>query len=117
MAVNEDTETTPSLQSCESLVTSSARIKLDVIAYILEIGDMNYNKNKQEKDYAANSENRALNAKLEEPSTDFELEEYLSLLHRRGFIEYDDKDSNTYRTTQKGFHLLQLYQKVVMWLY
>jgi predicted transcriptional regulator len=115
MVVNEDTETTTSLQSCESLV-SPRRIKLDVIAYILEVGDMN--KNKQEKDYAANSENRALNAKLEELSTDFnELEEYLSLLHRRGFIEYDDKDSNTYRTTQKGFHLLQLYQKVVMWLY
>jgi hypothetical protein len=65
MAVNEDTETTPSLQSCESLVTSSARrIKLDVIAYILEIGDMNYSNNRQ--DNAANCENRALHAKLAE---------------------------------------------------
>jgi hypothetical protein len=63
MVVNEDTETTPSSQSCESLVTSSARrIKLDVIAYILEIGDMN--KNKNNKGNAANSENRALHAKL-----------------------------------------------------
>ncbi len=117
MVVNEDTETTPSLQSCESLVTSSARrIKLDVIAYILEIGDMN--KNKNNKDYAANSEDSALHAKLEELSIESnELEEYLSLLHRKGFIEYDHKDNNTYRTTQRGFHILQLYQRVVMWLH
>jgi predicted transcriptional regulator len=115
MVVNEDTETTTSLQSCESLVTSSPRrIKLDAIARILEIGDMH---NIKKKDNAANSEDSALHAKLEELSTDFELEEFLSLLHRKGFIEYDHKDNNTYRTTQKGFHILQLYQKVVMWFH
>ncbi len=116
MVVNEDIVTTTSLQSSESLVTSSPRrIKLDAIARILEIGDMNNNK---KKDNAANSEDSALHVKLEELSTDFnELEEYLSLLHRKGFIEYDHKDNNTYRTTQKGFHILQLYQKVVIWLH
>jgi hypothetical protein len=115
MVVNEDIVTTTSLQSYESLETSSPRrIKLDAIARILEIGDMN---NKKKKDNAANSEDSALHAKLEELSTDFELEEYLSLLHRKGFIEYDHKDNNTYRTTQKGFHILQLYQKVVMWFH
>jgi predicted transcriptional regulator len=114
MVVNEDTETTTSLQSCESLV-SPRRIKLDVIALILEIGDMNNNNN---KDNAADSKNRALHAKLEELSTDINgLEEYLSFLHRKGFIEYDHKDNNTYRTTQRGFHILQLYQRVVMWLH
>ena len=116
--MNEDTETTTSLQSTESLVTSSTRrLKHDVIALILEIGDMNYNNNNR-KDNAANSEKRALHAKLEEHSADINgLEEYLSLLHRKGFIEYDHKDNNTYRTTQRGFHLLQLYQKLVMWLH
>jgi predicted transcriptional regulator len=117
MVVNEDTETTTSLQSCESLVTSSPRrIKLDAIAHILEIGDMSNNNNN--KDNAANSKNRASHANLEELSTDINgLEEYLSLLHKKGFIEYDHKDNNTYRTTQRGFHILQLYQRVVMWLH
>ena len=117
MIVNKDIETTASLQSSESLVTSSPRrLKLDVITLILEIGDMNNNNNN--KDNAANSENRALHAKLEELSIDSnELEDYLSLLHRKGFIEYDHKDNNTYRTTQKGFNLLLLYQKAVMWLH
>ena len=78
---------------------------------------MEVNNNKK-KDNATNSEDSALHAKLEELSTDFEmLKEYLSLLHRKGFIEYDHKDNNTYRTTQKGFHILQLYQKVVMWFH
>ena len=115
MVVNEDIETTSSLQSNESLVKSSPRrIKLDVIARILEIGDMNNNNN---KDNAPNSENSAVHA-LEELSTDFnELVEYLSLLHRKGFIKYDHKDKNTYRTTNKGFNILQLYQRVVMWLH
>jgi predicted transcriptional regulator len=113
--VNEDTETQTSLQSSESLVTSSPRrIKLDAIALILEIGDMNYNN----KNNAVNNENRGLRATLEELSSDINgFEEYLSLLHRKGFIEYDHKDNNTYRTTQRGFHLLQLYRKVVMWLH
>jgi predicted transcriptional regulator len=102
----------------ENIVTSSPRrIKLDAIARILEIGDMSNNNNNNKKDNAANSEDSALHAKLEELSTDFELEEYISLLHRKGFIEYDHKDNNTYRTTQKGFHILQLYQKVVMWFH
>jgi predicted transcriptional regulator len=115
IVVNEDTETQTSLQSSESLVTSSPRrIKLDAIALILEIGDMNYNN----KNNAVNNENRGLRATLEELSSDINgFEEYLSLLHRKGFIEYDHKDINTYRITQRGFHLLQLYQKVVMWLH
>jgi hypothetical protein len=55
---------TTSLQSSESLVIwSSRRIKLDVIVYILEIGDMDYH---NKKDNAAKCENRALYAMLEE---------------------------------------------------
>jgi predicted transcriptional regulator len=108
MVVNEGIETIDSLQPHVSLMTSSPRrIKLDAIASILEIGDMNYNNN-----------NDGLQAKLKELHTDSnELEIYLSLLARKGFIEYDHLENKTYRTTYKGLHILQLYQRVVMWLH
>jgi predicted transcriptional regulator len=107
MVVNEGIETINSLQYHESLMTSSPRrIKLDAISSILEIGDMNYNNND------------ALQAMLKELHIDSnELEVYLSLLARKGFIEYNDLENKTYRTTHKGLHILQLYQRVVMWLH
>jgi predicted transcriptional regulator len=118
--VNKDIDTTASLQSYESLMTSPRRIKMDAIASILEIGDRYSNNDNNEKDNAPNTENgvTSFQAKLKELSIDFtEIEVYLSLLSRKGFIEYDQKDNNTYKTTQKGSHILQLYQKVLMWLH
>ena len=40
-----------------------------------------------------------------------QLREYLTMMQDNGLIEYED-GRQTYRTTEKGIHLLQIYEKM-----
>jgi predicted transcriptional regulator len=99
------------------------RIKLDLIALILTLGDIhnddNNNNNNNNNATKLGDEFKSFQEKVKEMSSESDvIEDYLSLLQRRGFIEYDYRGNNkTYRTTPRGKFVLQLYQRAAMWLH
>jgi hypothetical protein len=120
VVTTEDICETASLKSDESFPLR--RLKLDVIARILGMGDLhnsndinnNYNHINLEDEF--NSLRETMKKELSSGSDI--IEDYLSLLQRKGFIEYDYRGNNkVYRTTARGLFVLQLYQKAAMWLY
>lgn len=122
MVTSEDICSASSPDSDESF--SPRRIKLDLIASILGMGGMRNNNDYDDDDddnTATNLENEFdfLRGTMRELSPESEIiEDYLSLLQRKGFIEYDYRGNNkTYRTTPRGKFVLQLYQRAAMWLH
>lgn len=114
MVTSEDICRATSVDPDESF--SPRRIKLDLIASILGMGVMRNN-----DDDATNLENEFdfLRGTMKELSPESEIiEDYLSLLQRKGFIEYDYRgDNKTYRTTPRGLFILQLYQRITMFIH
>jgi hypothetical protein len=98
------------------------KIKLDLIALILTLGDMHSddnNNNNNNNDNKLGDEFKSFQEKVKEMSSESDvIEDYLFLLRRRGFIEYDYRGNNKiYRTTPRGKFVLQLYQRAAMWLH
>lgn len=115
----EDMCEAASVRSEESFLPR--RIKLDLIALILTLGDMHNDGDDNNNNNATKlgDEFKSFQEKVKEMSSESDvLEDYLSLLQRRGFIEYDYRGNNkTYRTTPRGKFVLQLYQRAAMWLH
>jgi hypothetical protein len=120
MVTSEDICSASSPDSDESF--SPRRIKLDLIASILGMGGMRNNNDYDDDDNTAtNLENEFdfLRGTMRELSPESEIiEDYLSLLQRKGFIEYDYRGNNkTYRTTPRGLFILQLYHRITMFIH
>jgi hypothetical protein len=123
MVTSEDICSASSPDSDESF--SPRRIKLDLIASILGMGGMRNNNDYDDDDdddnTATNLENEFdfLRGTMRELSPESEIiEDYLSLLQRKGFIEYDYRGNNkTYRTTPRGLFILQLYHRITMFIH
>jgi hypothetical protein len=121
VVTTEDICGTASVKSDESFPPK--RIKLDAIALILGMGDMhnnsnnNNNHNSNNNDTDLEDEFNSLQESVRQLSGSDIVEYYLSLLQRKGFIEYDYRwNNNGYRTTSRRLFILQLYQKIVMLL-
>jgi len=107
VVTTEDICETASVKSDESFPPK--RIKLDVIAL--------HNNNTNNNDTDLEDEFNSLQESVRQLSGSDIVEDYLSLLQRKGFIEYDYRwNNNGYRTTSRGLFILQLYQKIVMLL-
>jgi hypothetical protein len=121
MVTSEDICRATSVDRDESF--SPRRVKLDLIASILGIGGMRNNDDDDDdgNNNATNLENEfdSLWGTMKELSPESEIiEDYLSLLQRKGFIEYDYRgDNKTYRTTPRGLFILQLYQRITMFIH
>ena len=119
MVTTEDICETASVKSDESF--PPRRIKLDVIALILGMGNIHDNNDNNNNYDGTNLEDEFnfLQESVKELASGSDIiEDYLSLLQRRGFIKYDYRGKNkTYRTTPRGRFVLQLYHRVAMWLY
>jgi predicted transcriptional regulator len=110
----EDMCEAASVRSEESFLPR--RIKLDLIALILTLGDMDNDDNNNNNNNNATKLGDEFNS-LQSSESDV-IEDYLSLLQGRGFIEYDYRGNNkTYWTTPRGKFVLQLYQRAAMWLH
>jgi predicted transcriptional regulator len=83
-----------------SSLENSQRKRVEIVALILEIANSN-------SGGSSNEVNELLDSN--------QLEEYLSVVQNKGFLEYDEA-RNTYRTTNKGLHFLQIYRSLVNWL-